>query len=62
MDTQTTALHSMAAMEAVIYTCEESDETRIVGRTIMAQCHEWPRPVVEFRGIAYEPSLSEELL
>lgn len=57
MDTSETALHTVAAVEATIHKSEEIDATRIIRGEGVEKRPKQTRPLVEFRGLAYESSL-----
>ena len=57
MDTPEIALHTVAAVEAPIHKGKETDATRIIRGKGVEKRPKQARPLVEFRSLAYEPSL-----
>ena len=62
MDSAETAVHTLATVEAALHPSEEPDARGLSEETGMEIGHERTRPLVEFRSLAHEPSLSETLL
>ena len=62
MDTAEVARHSVAAVEAAVYASEEPDEARAGRNPGLEECDKWKKRMVERRRIAYEPSVSQEIL